>query len=92
LKQKEGPPWWSRALQALAVFLLLFAGVATVVYLFPALAWFWWLILGIILGVLVTLLLVLVAFGVRRLVKPVGPQAPSEGTAGEEAAEPRVDA
>jgi hypothetical protein len=83
LKQKEGPPWWSRALQSLPGFLLPFAGVATVVFLFPGLAWFWWLILGIILGVLVAVLLMLVAFGVRRLVKPVGPQAPSEGTPGE---------
>jgi hypothetical protein len=92
LKQKERPPWWSRAMQSLPGYLLPFAGVATVVVLFPGLAWSWWLLLGILLGVLVALLLLLVVLGVRRLAKPVGPQAPGESTPGAEAVEPRVDA
>jgi hypothetical protein len=92
MKQKAKRPWWSRALQWLPGFLLQFAGVATVVVLFPGLAWFWWLILGIIVGVLVAVLLMLVCFGVRHLVKPVGPQAPCESTFRDEAVEPSVDA
>jgi hypothetical protein len=92
MRQEEKPPWWSRAMQALPGYLLPFAGVATVAVLFPGLAWFWWLILGIVFGVLVAVLLMLAVLGVRRLVKPVGQPAPAESPFGEQAVEPRVDA
>jgi hypothetical protein len=89
MKQEEKPPWWSRAMQSLAGYLLQFAGVATVAVLFPGLAWFWWLLLGIVLGVLVAVLLMLVIRGVRRLVKPAGQQVPAESPFGEQAVRPR---
>jgi hypothetical protein len=92
MRQKERAPWWSRAIQWLPGYLMPFAGVATATVLWPGLDWFWWLGLGIVLGVLIAVLLMLVVRGVRWLVKPVGQQASSNNAFGEQAVEPRVDA
>jgi hypothetical protein len=91
MKQKEQTPWWSRVVNSLPNHLLPFTGVATMAVLFPGIAWFLWLLLGILFGVLVALLLALVFRGVRWLVKPAAMQ-PSESALGEQAVEPGVEA
>jgi hypothetical protein len=88
-RQEEKPPWWSRAVQSLPGYLLPVAGVATGAFLFPGLAWYWWVLLGIVFGVLVAVLLMLVVLGVRRLAKPVGQQAAAENSIGVQAVEPK---
>jgi hypothetical protein len=91
LERKGRAPWWSRALTVLMGNLLMFAGVASVAALFPGIAWIWWLLLGMILGVVVALLLCLVYRGVRWLVRPAGQQAPLQSTLGEQAGSPTAD-
>jgi len=92
MKQNEKPPWWSRAMNSLLGYSLIFAGVATAAALFPRIEWFWWLGLGILLGVLVAVLLCLILIGVKWLVMPAGQQPPAKGDLGEQTVDPGVDA
>jgi hypothetical protein len=81
-------------MRSLVVVLLIFAGVATAVVLFPGPAWFSWVVWiggGFFLGGLAAVLLVLVFRGVRWLVKSVGRPAPAESDSGEQAVGPKGD-
>lgn len=76
MKRKAKHPWWSRAVEMLPGYFLPFAGVATIAALFPGIAWYLWLGLGGLFGVVVAVLLALGVRGTMWLVKPAG--RPSE--------------
>jgi hypothetical protein len=50
MERKGRPPAWSMTLNSFMARLLVFPGVAAVAALFPAIAWYWWLLLGMFLG------------------------------------------
>ena len=73
MERREKLASWRDIVRSTAFFIVMFAGLATIVVLFPGIQWWWQLILGPLLGLLVvTLVFFQILRGVRCLAKHGG--------------------
>ena len=73
MERREKLASWRDIVRSTAFFIVMFAGLATIVVLFPGIQWWWQLILGPLLGLLVvTLVFFQILRGVRWLAKHGG--------------------
>jgi hypothetical protein len=77
MERKEKSASWRDIAKSAAFFMVMFAGVATILVLFPGIQWWWCFILGEILGFLVVLLLLFQILRVVRWLVKRGRQKPS---------------